>query len=58
MGKGIHTIRDITFRDKVVNKYLSTAEYLLVWNKNLIMYSVISGGGGGVGGHNHDNFFM
>ena len=52
IGFGIHTIRD-----KVVNKYLSTAEYSLVWNKILVMYSVISegGGGGGVGGHNHDN---
>ena len=42
-----HTIRYITIRDKVVNKYLSTAEYSLVWNKNLVMYSVISEGGGG-----------
>ena len=48
--KGIHTIRD-----KVVKKYLSTAEYSLVWNKNLVMYSVISEGGG-FSGHNYDNF--
>ena len=50
--EGIHTFRDITIRDEVVNKYLSTAEYSLVWNKNLVMYSVISegGGGGGEGG--------
>ena len=40
------TFRDITIRDKVVNMYLSTAEYSLVWNKNLVMYSVISGWGG------------